>query len=401
MKAGSWTSILGIYLFGVCGASTVSKLIPLAGDIEGRFGLSGSDFGWLVALVALPAAIFAIPSGIVVDKWGSKSVLLAAGVAGVAANCIYLFAQTLPLIYAARLLEGLAIVHVYTAGPALLMATTEGNRRTRAMTLWSTYAPVGTAIGLGVGGLYAESVGWRQGFAGHAALFALATLLGLWQPVIAAVAKATRTFSERIGELFSAFGRPQLVALGIAFLMVISMGVGANMTLPLYTARAHDLSASDASAMVASVTLTMVLGSALAGFLLPKLKRPQGMFSLIALGGLVMGTLCFVPSLSVELRYAAMIGWFVISGAGLATVMAALPLAADPVRPGAAAGLLNFTGAVAALLNPPLWLGVFESGYWTPFIQLFGLGWVVALVAFWLIPWLANRKNVSVPAAQG
>ncbi|MGB3797686.1 MAG: MFS transporter [Alteraurantiacibacter sp.] len=401
MKAGSWASIIGIYLFGVCGASTISKLIPLAGDIEDTFGLSGSDFGWLVALVALPAAMFAIPSGIVVDRWGSKRVLLAAGTTGVIANCIYLFADMLPLIYFVRLLEGLAIVHVYTAGPALIMATTEGDRRTRAMTLWSTYAPVGTAIGLGLGGLYAESEGWRQGFAGHAALFALATLLGLWQPAIAVAAKVTRTFSERIGELFSAFGRPQLVALGIAFLMVISMGVGANMTLPLYTARVHDLSAGDASGMVASVTLTMVIGSALAGYLLPKLGHPQWLFSFIVLGGLAAGASCFVPSLTVEERYATMIGWFVFSGAGLATVTAALPLAADPARPGAAAALLNFTGALAALLNPPLWLGVFETGHWTTFVQLFALGWIVALAAFWLIPWFANRKKAAAPIGDG
>ncbi len=399
MKSGSWASILGIYMFGVCGASTVSKLIPLAGDIEANFGLVGADFGWLVALVALPAAMFAIPSGIVVDKWGSKRVLLAAGVVGTAANLIYLVADTLALIYFVRVLEGLAIVHVYTAGPAMLMATTEGNRRTRAMTLWSTYAPVGTAIGLGVGGLFAESAGWRQGFALHAALFAAATVLGFWQPAITVVKAASRSLGERVGELFSAFRRPQLIALGIAFLMAISMGVGANMTLPLYAARVHSLSAGDASALVASVTLTMVLGSVLAGYLLPKLSRPQVLFTAIAFGGCAAGALCFVPQLSVEQRYAAMIAWFVISGAGLATIMAALPLAADPARPGAAAALLNFTGATAAMLNPPLWLGVFASGHWTTFVQLFVLGWVVSLAAFWAIPSLAHWQRAGAARA--
>lgn len=396
MKPGSWLSILGVYLFGVCGASTVSKLIPLAGDIEGAFGLSGSDFGWLVALVALPAAIFAIPSGIVVDRFGSKKVLLVAGLGGVIANVIYLFAQTLPVLYFARLLEGLAIVHVYTAGPALLMATTEGNRRTRAMTLWSTYAPVGTAIGLGLGGVFSESTGWRQGFVGHAAIFALATALALLQPAVSTAGTVSRTLRERVGELFSAFGRPQLVALGIAFLMIISMGVGANMTLPLYVARVHDLPAGEASALVASVTLTMVLGSILAGYLLPKLGKPQGLFTFVAIGGLAAGTFCFLPELTTQTRYIAMIGWFVVSGVGMATIMAALPMAADPARPGAAAALLNFTGATAALLNPPLWLGVFATGAWTPFVALFGVGWGVALVSFWLISWFARPR---VPAA--
>jgi MFS family permease len=400
MKAGSWPSIIGVYLFGVCGASTVSKLIPLAGDIDRTFGLAGSGFGWLVALVALPAALFAIPSGIVVDRWGSRRVLLVAGIAGIVANGIYLASQSLTLVYVARLLEGLAIVHIYTAGPAHLMATTEGDRRTRAMTLWSTYAPVGTAIGLGVGGIYAESAVWRQGFAIHAGLFAVATLLGVLQPTLQSFKGTSRGISERVAELFSAFRRPQLVTLGITFLMAISMGVGVNMTLPLSTAKVHALSAGQSSAIVASVTLTMVLGSAFAGFILPRLKRPQELFTGIALAGFVVGSLCFIPQLSIGSRYAVMTGWFVISGAGLATIMAALPVAADPQRPGAAAALLNFTGAVAALLNPPLWLGSFATGEWIIFPVLLAVGWSVSIISFWLVPRLANaRPNGEVQAA--
>lgn len=396
MKPGSWASILGIYLFGVCGASTVSKLIPLAGDIGASFGLAGASFGWLVALVALPAATFAIPSGIVVDRWGSKRVLLAAGLTGVVANLIYVLADSLAVIYFARVLEGLAIVHVYTAGPAMLMATTEGDKRTRAMTMWSTYAPVGTAIGLGVGGLFAESQGWKQSFMVHAGLFALATFLGLFQPLLASSGKVARSLADRLTELFSAFRRPQLVALGVAFLMAISMGVGVNMTLPLYVSRVHELASGEASAMVASVTLTMVIGSALAGWVLPKLQRTQSLFPFIALAGLGAGAFCFVPELSVQARYATMVAWFVVTGAGLATITASLPLAADPARPGAAAALLNFTGAVAALLNPPLWLGIFGTGRWLPFIAMLAVAWTIALVAFLLIPRLAARTQPAM-----
>ena len=36
MKPGSWSSIASIFLFGVLGASTVSKLVPLGADIGSR-----------------------------------------------------------------------------------------------------------------------------------------------------------------------------------------------------------------------------------------------------------------------------------------------------------------------------------------------------------------------------
>lgn len=395
MKAGTWLSIIGIYLFGVCGGSTVSKLIPLAGDFSGSFALSGADFGLLVALVALPAALVAIPSGVVVDNLGSKRVLLGTALLGVAANGIYLVAGSLPVIYAARILEGLATVHIYTAAPAFLIATVSAERRTKAMTFWSTYAPVGTAVGLGLGGLFAETAGWRMTFAGHGALYAAAGLLAFLQPTIAVPKQAKKALADRFAELFLAFRRPQLVALGVAFMMIISLGMGANLTLPLFIAQVHAMSASAASNMVASVTLVMILGSALAGILLARKVSPVRLFVLLAIAGVGAGSLCFYPGLSVEQRYAVMFGWFLISGAGLATTMATLPLAADPERLGSAAALLNFAGAVAALLNPPVWLGIFESGQWLPFSGMMAAGWAIAVLMVWLVFRLAAARAAT------
>jgi predicted MFS family arabinose efflux permease len=395
MKPGSWASIICIYLFGVCGGSTVSKLIPLAGDVGQTFGLFGADFGWLVALVALPAALFAIPSGVVVDNLGSKRVLLGVAMLGVAANGVYLVAESLPLIYAARIMEGLATVHIYTAAPAFLMATVAAELRTKAMTFWSTYAPVGTAVGLGLGGIFAETAGWRMTFAGHGALFATAGMLALLQPNIAIPKQAKKTFSERIAELFIAFRRPQLVSLGVAFMLIISLGMGANLTLPLLIAEVHVMPAGSASNMVASVTLVMILGSALAGILLARKVNPVRMFVMLALAGFAAGSLSFYPELSVQQRYGVMFAWFLVSGAGLATTMATLPLTADPARPGSAAALLNFAGAVAALVNPPIWLGIFQSGQWLPFLGMMAAGWAIAVLMVCLVFRLAAAHTLA------
>jgi predicted MFS family arabinose efflux permease len=392
MKLGSWASILGVYLFAICGGSTLSKIIPIAGDLQQTFGLEPSGFGWLVAMMALPAAIFAIPSGVVVDKLGPRMVLLLAGSLGIAANAIYYVADSLLLIYAARLLEGFAVVHLYTAGPALIFPHTSGARRTRAMTLWSTYAPIGTALGLTMGGLFAESESWRLVFVFHAALLAFAILLGLMQPLVQAASAAhSASLGQRVTELFSAFRRPQLLSLGVVFLLIISLGVGTNVTFPVYFPVVHGLSAGEASNMVASATIIMVLGSALTGIVLPLGLRPAVLMTILGVLGFVSGTLCFYPGLSVELRMIPLIAWYILTGASLATVHATLPLVADPERPGAAAALLNFAGAVAAFINPPLWLGIFQSGTWQPFIALLAGFWAVAVLMIWAATRLARK----------
>lgn len=383
MKAGSWASIIGVYIFAVAGGSTLSKIIPLAGDFGQSFGLQPSDFAWMVAALALPAAIFAIPSGIIVDRFGPRIVLLLSGVIGVAANVIYWFADSLTTIYAARLLEGFGVVHMYTAGSALLIATTSGVKRTRSMTLWSTYAPVGTAVGLAMGGFYAETQGWRMTFVLHGALYVAALAMGLFQPVIEGAAAKAGALSEKLQELFSSFARPQLVALAVVFLMIISLGLGSNVTFPSYLAGVHNLSAGEAANMVASGTLMMVVGSAIAGFILPYGIRPAVFFTALAAVGFVVGTLSFYPDIDASTRMIPLIIWYVSMGAALSIIHSTLPVVADPKRPGAASALLTFAGALASFFNPPLWLG-FVGGDWTPFIGLLAIGWGIAILAIWM-----------------
>ena len=98
MKAGSWSSILTLYLYGVLGASTVSKLVPLGAVLGTGFGTTPAQFGWLVSLVALPAVILAIPSGLLVDRFGPRRILLGAAFLGVAANLLYFTVKDNPIV---------------------------------------------------------------------------------------------------------------------------------------------------------------------------------------------------------------------------------------------------------------------------------------------------------------
>lgn len=384
MKVGSWASIVGIYLFGVCSSAAVSKIIPLGSDVGAHFGLAAADFGWLVSLIAIPAALFAIPSGIVVDRLGAKYVLLLGALGGIVANAIYIAAPSLMFIQLARLLEGVAVVHIYTAGPAMLMATTEGNKRTRAMTLWSTYAPIGTAIGLALGGAFAEGADWRNTFWLHGGLFAVVGTFGFVLPNVAAAgAGQSLTLKQRVVDLGKAFLSPKLVLLTTAFFLLISLGLGANVTFPTHFAAVHNITVHASSNMVASTTLAMVLGSLGVGLLLPLGIRPPVMLSMLTVLSCAAGVLCFYPDISLNSRYFVLLAWFILTGAAMATILAMLPLVAEAGRQGSAAALINFAGAVATFLNPPLWLAISASGKWTPFAALMVGGWTLMSILVW------------------
>jgi predicted MFS family arabinose efflux permease len=384
MKPGSWSSILAVFLYGVLGASTISKLVPLAGDIALQFGTSPSQFGWLISLVGLTALFLAIPSGLVVDRYGSRRVLQACMLLGAMANAVYYFAPTFAVMQLARLLEGVAIVHMYTAAPAFLMTTNEGPRRGTAMAVWAAYMPAGTAVGLLLAGVFAGTAGWRMTFAFHGALFLLVGLINLRQPKVAPTfGGVVPTLAQRLPDLRGAYSRPALLLLALAFFLMISLGFGANTTFPGYFAVIHQVPISSTSNVIAFATLLMIPGSLLAGALIAAGVRQSVIFSVLGLVGVVVGSLSFHPGLSMAPRFIVVGTWFIVSGAALATLMATLPQVAEPQRRGAAAALLNQAGATATFVNPPLWLPLAAAGGWLPFAGLMLAGWTISVASVW------------------
>src|ERR1700683_2280980 len=149
LKAGGWPSIVGTYAFGVVGVAALAKVIPLRIEFEQIVGATPAEYAWLIALLGVPAALLAAVIG---------------------------------AFQAVRLVEGLALVGIFTAGPALLMATTAGQRRIAAMTFWSTYTPTGFSLGLLLGGLFAGTPSWRLTFVCHGALMVFVALMALGLP---------------------------------------------------------------------------------------------------------------------------------------------------------------------------------------------------------------------------
>src|SRR6185436_14843400 len=135
MKPGSWPSILLIYLYGVLAAASLSKLIPLSQVLERQLEIGPAQFALLLSLIALPAAIIGAAVGGIVDRVGPAQALMFSAIAGAIANIAYLFAEHIVAFELIRVFEGCALVGIYAAAPALIMATTVDKRRVRAMAL--------------------------------------------------------------------------------------------------------------------------------------------------------------------------------------------------------------------------------------------------------------------------
>src|SRR5207244_2436227 len=91
MKPGSWPSIVSIYLYGVLGSASLSKVIPLQQDLATHLGATPAQFALLISLMTIAPAALATVGGSVIDRVGARRALIAAASLGAAVNLAYLF----------------------------------------------------------------------------------------------------------------------------------------------------------------------------------------------------------------------------------------------------------------------------------------------------------------------
>jgi MFS family permease len=377
VKPGSWPSIGLIYLYGVLTSASLSKIIPLQGDFATHLGVDAAKFSLLIALLTIPPAFLSAAAGSIIDRIGSRTALIAAASVGAIANLAYLLADSLPAFQAIRVFEGFIMVGAYSGAPALIMATASPERRGRAMAFWSTYTPVGVALGLLLSAGFAGTAQWRGGYAIHLALFAALVVAGFTLP-----RPPAGTGRPRAG-LLTAWTQTGPLRLSLTFGMLVIMGFGINIVFPAWYASQHGATMREASSLLALGNLVMIPGGLLAGALLARGKRDYTLLAGLMIAAAVLSLPLLMPGESRALRLLALAAWQFEAGAAIAVVVAGLPrVVADARQGAAAAGLLSQVAALITFITPLIWSPILASGQWMLFVMVIAIAALLALLLF-------------------
>jgi MFS family permease len=145
-----------------------SVIGPITPALKSSLGLSDTEVGWLMSVVLIGVAVFALPLSLVMDRWRrSKMVSLisiAWSIAGVFSGFCINFGQ----LFAARAVVGIGEAGFVSGGMALIVGMVRKARRAFVTGIWAAAIPLGSALGFLVGGWVSKSWGWQ------AALWAIA-----------------------------------------------------------------------------------------------------------------------------------------------------------------------------------------------------------------------------------
>lgn len=152
-------------------ATVVSVALPAIGR-EFQAGVSGLQ--WAVNGYMLALASLILIGGSLGDRYGRRRVFVIGSVWFAVASVICAMAPSLPLLVAARVLQGIGGALLTPGSLAIIQATFVKTDRAPAIGAWAALGGVAAAIGPAVGGWLVQSVSWRAVFLLNVPLAAVA-----------------------------------------------------------------------------------------------------------------------------------------------------------------------------------------------------------------------------------
>jgi DHA1 family solute carrier family 18 vesicular amine transporter 1/2 len=157
-----------------------SVAVPVLPDLSRKLGASPTMIGLLFASFGVTLLIVSIPMGHVSDRIGRKAPMVGGLIALAAATLLFAYADGLPWLFAARLVQGAADAITWVVGFALIADRYRPEERGRVSGIVMSGTSVAFMVGPSIGGWMYEAGGIRAPFLLVAGLAILGALGFIW-----------------------------------------------------------------------------------------------------------------------------------------------------------------------------------------------------------------------------
>jgi MFS family permease len=320
-------------------------VVSLFPYLQRDWGLTDTQCGLLVSAVYWAIVLFSFPVSLLIDRWSRKKSIGLMAVLWSLATAACAFTKNFSQLFAARTAIGLGEAGYAPGGTAMISALFPEKKRALLVGIWNSSIPLGSAIGIALGGYIAVHYGWRQAF-GLVALpgFIVAVLFFFIRDYKTVELVKTRETDQACPvptklsprDVVRELARtPSLLLTYIGFAGNTFLTTSLLSWLPTFFHRFENLPMQQASMKGGLVMLLAIVGSPLGGYLADKwLKKRANARLLFSAISSTVTAIIFVLAFgffSGGLQYAL----FLIGGvAAIAFASSAIAVTQDVVHPG-------------------------------------------------------------------
>jgi sugar phosphate permease len=367
------------------------------------FGIGASQLGNFSAVYFYAYIVMQIPTGVLVDSWGARRLLITGSIAAAAGTCLFGLTSSYALASIGRLIVGAATAVGWVV---TLKLSTHWFAKER----FAMLSGVGLMMG-NVGALVAqvplrlavEQFGWRAVAVGSAAVV-IAVGVAAWAFVAddprdkglrSHAPEALQRTHLTLGQLVREF--PTIFTYRNTWLIFLAQGgfVGAMLSFtglwgPPYLRQRFTLSARDASAVCSVMIVCWAVASPIAGYLSDKIGRRKPVY----LGGAILSAAGWATMFYVPLPLTAFTAVAAVTGFACGAVIIGFAFAKESVPVqllGTISGAINVGNMLGpTFLQPAIgrmldqrWAGTIAGGVRVYSVEAFQAGF--AMICAWAV----------------
>ncbi len=156
-----FTLLFLLYLFDYADRMVVNSMFT---SIQAEWHINDTQCGWLVSVIYLAIGILTFPISFLVDRWSRTKTIGIMAIIWSIATALCALTGNYVQLFMARIMIGFGEAGYAPGGSALISGLYPVERRSRMIGFWNASIPLGSAIGVTMGGIIAQSFGWKHAF---------------------------------------------------------------------------------------------------------------------------------------------------------------------------------------------------------------------------------------------
>jgi len=267
-----------LYMFDYIDRSIITSMFT---SIEADWGISHTQSGLLMSAVYWAIVLLTFPVSLLVDRWSRTKTIGIMAIMWSVATALCALTGNFVQLFMARLLIGVGEAGYAPGGSAMISGLYPIEKRSKMMGLWNASIPLGTAIGVLLGGIIAAKLGWKHAFGLVALPGLLVAILFLfvkdYKTVdLSFVDKANHKIKMERKDIVKEFiSKPSVIFTYFGIASVVFVTTSLITWLSTYFQNMRGLPQEKAGTMASAVMVLALVGAPLGGILTDRWRKTK------------------------------------------------------------------------------------------------------------------------------
>jgi MFS family permease len=288
-----------LYMFDYIDRMVVTSMFT---SIEKDWGISHTQSGLLISAVYWAIVILTFPISILVDRWSRTKTIGIMAIMWSLATALCALTGNFVQLFMARMLIGIGEAGYAPGGSAMISGLYPIDRRARMMGIWNASIPLGSAIGVLLGGIIAVKLGWKHAFGIVAIPGMIIAILFLFVKDYKTVdlsfydKNSNKIKMEKKDMIKEFISKPSVLFTYFGMAAVVFVTTSILTWLPTYFEKMRNIPQETAGKMASSVMVLALVGAPLGGYLTDRWRKSRNNARLLfpALSTLLTSIVLFI-----------------------------------------------------------------------------------------------------------